>query len=107
MENIIRSSIALIVLFIFMGFIRIYYGGGVGFKVVPKNSYSYVDTIVNLDNIFGMPRIIVAAQHPAVKKQLEEMGILETDERIKQRIQSEFKEKIRQHLEEYYSQSGR
>ncbi len=37
------------------GFFRVYYGGGNGFKIVPKYSFGYHDTIVNLDDILGQP----------------------------------------------------
>jgi len=83
----------LLVLVIFWGTIRIYYGGEIGMRVVLKASFSFKDTIVNLDDIFGQPRIVVATQHPAVKKQLEEMGIIETDDqgfdRTMEKLQNE------------------
>lgn len=87
--------------------IRVYHGGGIGLQVVLKDSPSFTDTVVNLDDIFGMPRIAVAAQHPAVKRQLEAMGLVKTDKAIeaetKERIQremSEAMEKARRDVEE-------
>jgi len=59
---------------ILFGFFRVYYGEGVdgtGIKVVTKSSFSFKDTIVNFDDIIGMPRISVASEHPAVKSNLK------------------------------------
>jgi hypothetical protein len=78
----------LAVLFVF-GFFRVYYGKDIGFKIVSKYSFGYHDTIVNLDDILGQPRIVVAIQHPEVKRQLEEMGLIDTDKKAL--------EKLRQH----------
>lgn len=76
------------------GFLRIYYGGGIGIKIVPKQSFSFKDTIVNLDEIFGMPRIVVASKHPAVKRQLEKMGLAKTDEEVENEALKKLKEEI-------------
>lgn len=65
------------------GKLRIYYGGGMGFKLVAKKSFSFKDTIVNMDDIFGMPLIAVESLHPAVRRQLEDMGIIETGDKAK------------------------
>ncbi len=72
--------------FLLCGFGRIYTGGGIGFKVMGKQSFSFKDTFVNLDDLMGMPRIAVAAQHPSVKRQLEDMGIIESDEEVERKI---------------------
>lgn len=71
------------------GLFRVYYGGGIGVKVVWKESFSFQDTIVNVDDIVGMPRIVVATKHPQVKRQLEDMGIVETEEQAKKRMWDE------------------
>ena len=39
-----------------------------------------------MDDIIGMPRFAVASQHPQVKRQLEDMGMVETDEQAKERF---------------------
>lgn len=71
-----------ICLFLTLGLIRVYYGGGRGIRPVFKGTFSFTDTFVNLDDIFGMPRIVVAAKHPAVKRQMEERGWIQTDEQV-------------------------
>jgi hypothetical protein len=80
-------------LFVFaFGMLRIYTGSGIGMKIVTKDSFSFSDTFVNLDDdVFGKPRIFFANEHPAVKKQLEKMGILETDEQIQARVEVEMR----------------
>ena len=81
----------------------IYVGSPLGFRVVFKSSPSFTDTWVNLDDLIGMPNMFFAAQHPAVKRQLQEMGVIETDEqmerRIRQKIESEM-DTARQKAEE-------
>lgn len=91
---IILWFISILALTITIGFIRIYYGGGIDTRFVLKDSFSFKDTIVNLDDLLGQPRIVVATKHPAVKKQLERMGIIETDEAVKQRLQREIETDI-------------
>lgn len=71
---------SLITLVLLIGFGRIYYGGGFGIQFTFKSAFSFKDTIVNLDEIIGMPRFVVAMNHPSVKKQLEEKGWIKTDE---------------------------
>lgn len=77
-------GVAIVVLVIFCGLFRVYIGGGVGLRVLLKDGFSFNDTIVNLNDIFGMPRVAVAAQHPAVKRQMERMGWIRSDEDIMQ-----------------------
>lgn len=98
-ENKRLIALVVVALLIAVGGFRVYYGGGIGFKVVPKNSYSFTDTIVNLDDLFVMPRIAVASQHPAVKRQLEEMGVIKTDEEmeaeVRRKIMKDYENEIR------------
>lgn len=100
-QSIRLIALVAVALLIAVGGFRIYYGGGIGLKIVAKNSYSFTDTIVNLDDLLGQPRIVVAIQHPAVKRQLEEMGIIETDEQIKAKIKREIEEKQRAAMKDY------
>ena len=90
-----------VALLIAVGGFRVYYGGDFGFKIVAKNSYSFTDTIVNLDDLIGQPRIVVATQHAAVKRQLEEMGFIETDEQIQERVEQEIEAKQKEMMREY------
>ncbi len=69
------------------GFFRVYYGGSIGFKIVPKYSFGYHDTIVNLDDILRQSRVVVAIQHPEVKRQLEEMGLVDSDKKALEKLQ--------------------
>jgi len=94
-------------IFILAGLLRIYHGGGIGFRIVSKHSFSFKDTIVNVDNIIGMPRIVVAAKHPAVKRQLEEMGIVESDEQAEDRIRQEINEESKIMMKEIEEESER
>lgn len=74
------AVIAGVVVLLAAGLCRVYYGGGIGLRVVYKHSFSFKDTIVNLDDLIGQPRLVIAAQHPAVKRQLEEMELIQSDE---------------------------
>ena len=76
--------------FVTAGLIRIYVGGSIGMRVVAKESFSFKDTYVCLADIFGQPRIVVATKHPAVKRQLESMGIIKTDEQVHRETKAEF-----------------
>lgn len=71
-----------VVVLLAAGLCRVYYGGGIGLRIVYKHSFSFKDTIVNLDDLIGQPRLVIAAQHPAVKQQLEEMGLIQSDEQV-------------------------
>ena len=75
-------SIALISLFVTAGFYRFYYGGKLGHKVVQKKSFSFKDTLVNLNTLSVKSRNFLAENHPEVKSQMEVMGIIKTDEQI-------------------------
>lgn len=86
---------------IFIGFLRIYYGGNIGLRIIAKQSFSFKDTIVNLDDLLGQPRIVIASQHPAVKRQLEDMGIIETDEQVQERIRIEIERETQKVMQEY------
>ena len=89
----IAIFLAMVILIAF-GMLRIYTGGGIGLKVTTKASFSFTDTFINMDDdVFGKPRMLFANEHPAVKKQLEEMGILETDEQVQDRVEAEMKVK--------------
>ena len=77
---LVLAVVAGIIVLLAAGLCRVYYGGGVGIQIVYKHSFSFQDTIVNLDDLIGQPRIVIAAKHPAVKRQLEEMGMIESDE---------------------------
>jgi hypothetical protein len=89
--NKIMIIVLLLVFFFSIGSLRIYTGGDIGFKLTSKESFSFTDTFVNLDDVFGKPRFLFANEHPAVKKQLEEMGILETDEQVQEKIEAEMR----------------
>ena len=80
--------------------LRIYYGSGVGFRVVFKNGPAFKDTIVNVDDMRIMPRITLASNHPAVKRQLEKMGIFENDAKVKAQIRNMMKKDLKQLLRE-------
>ena len=99
--------IAAVLLAIIGGFLRIYYGGGIGIRIVAKHSFSFKDTIVNLDNLFGQPRIVIATKHPAVKRQLEEMGIIETDEQVEEQVRREIEEESKQMMREIEEETKR
>lgn len=90
------SILFLVILFIFIGFFRIYYGGGIGLRIVAKDGFSFSDTLVNLNDIIGMPRFTVASNHPAVKRQLEEMGIVQTDEQAQKEIMQDINQKTKE-----------
>jgi len=90
-----------------VGFIRVYYGGEIGMRIVAKDSFSFKDTIVNLDDLLGQPRIVVATQHPAVKKQLERMGIVETDEQVQERVRREIEEESKRMMQDIEKETKR
>ncbi|MDP8223210.1 MAG: hypothetical protein P9L99_07625 [Candidatus Lernaella stagnicola] len=100
-NKIIMAVVIVVTLFFVAGFLRLYYGGGIGLKVLPKHSFGFTDTVVNLDDLLGMPRIVFAATHPAVKRQLEEIGFLQTDEELKEEIMREMNETIQQNLRDF------
>lgn len=92
---------AAIVVFIMSGFFRLYYNDRIGFKIKAKHSFSFEDTIIDLDDLIGKPRILIASEHPEVKRQLEEMGVLETDEQLQNRMEQEIYRKSKQMMQNY------
>jgi len=108
MKKISKSTIILLLILItiIIGYIRIYYGGGIVIRIVAKDSFSFKDTIVNLDDIFGMPRIAVAINHPAVKRQLEKMKIIKTDKQIEENIKQELELETMKEYEKLRKQFG-
>jgi zinc-ribbon domain len=85
---IFRFTVDIILVIVIAGFVRIYYGNPLGLRFTVKNSFSFKDSVVNMADLIGQPRSLVATEHPAVKRQLEEAGIIETDEQAKQRSQN-------------------
>ena len=81
-----RVGLGGIGLLLLWGFVRVYYGSGVGVRLVWKQRFSFKDGLVNLDDILRMSRIVLAIKHPQVKRQLEQMGILETTEQARARL---------------------
>ncbi|MGD0659685.1 MAG: hypothetical protein ABSD38_16615 [Syntrophorhabdales bacterium] len=80
-----------VALFWSSGYLRLYYGSTISTTIRAKDSFSFKDTIVNLDNIIGQPRIVVASEHPAVMRQLEQMGMMESDDQIVRDIEERFR----------------
>jgi len=95
------------VLFGSSGFFRVYYGGDIGFRVVAKHSISFTDSVVNLDNLLGRPRIVVASEHPAVKRQLEEMGIIESDQQVQRRAMKDVEENSKRMMRDIENETRR
>ena len=63
-----------------LGLLRIYHGSTIGTRIVAKGGFSFKDTIVNVDRILTLPRTELALKHPAIERQLEEMGVLTPEE---------------------------
>lgn len=92
--NIFIGILFCLIVFLCFGLFRVYHGGNIGLKFVTKNSFSFTDTFVNLDDdILGQPKILVKSKHPAVFRQLVEMKYLESDEDAKSRLENEMKRK--------------
>jgi len=78
--------------------LRVYYGGGVGLRIVFKGGPAFKDTVVNVDDMRVIPRIALASNHPAVKRQLEKMGIFEDDALARERIKGEMTKDLKKLL---------
>lgn len=94
-------------LLVLISMFRVYYGGKIGLQVVRKESPSFTDTIVNLDDFLGMPRFAVAAQHPSVKRQMEAFGWVETDEAAHEEIKRKVEREMNEGMEKGRRQLGR
>lgn len=106
-NKVFMMIVVAVVLFFAFGMLRVYTGSGIGMKIVTKDSFSFTDTFVNLDDdVFGKPRIFFANEHPAVKRQLEKMGILETDEQLQERVEAEMKIKQEEIMREVEAQQA-
>ena len=104
-------AVLFLVLFLVSGAVRVYYGAGMRPHIVFKKSWSLKDTIVCLDDILSMPRAALAALHPAVKTQLEEMDVIPTDEEVEAQVEreveqkmQEYQQKLERELERSYQQ---
>lgn len=72
----ISELVLVLILFLLLGFVRIYYGAGHPFMVVWKGEFTLQDTLVNLSKYLDMTREELIAQHPYVLGQLEEMYLI-------------------------------
>ena len=99
-----KVVIVAVSLFIAYGTVRVYTGGSIGFKITTKNSFSFTDTFINLDDILGKPNFVFSSEHPAVKKQLQEMGVIETDEQMRKRIEADLETQQAKAMEDYQQQ---
>ncbi|MFH1395450.1 MAG: hypothetical protein ABIH09_04760 [Candidatus Omnitrophota bacterium] len=95
-----HCCIIVVIALILISLFRVYYGAGVGCRVVFKNGPAFKDTVVNVDDMRVMPRITLASNHPAVKRQLEAMGIFESDAKARQRITDEMPEDLKKQFRE-------
>jgi hypothetical protein len=93
-RRFLQIAVPAALVLILSSLVRVYYGGGVGFQIVRKDSPGFSDTIVNLDEIFGMPRIVVASKHPGVKPQMEELGWIKTDEAVAEEAKRKFQQEF-------------
>lgn len=74
------SEIILVaILFLLLGFTRIYFGGGRSIMVVWKTGFTYRDTLVDLNKMLALPPKALKREHPAVYYQLIGMDILDQD----------------------------
>lgn len=103
------TKIIILAVFIFIayGTLRVYTGGGLGFKITTKDSFSFTDTFVNLDDVLGKPNFVFSSEHPAVKKQLQKMGVIETDEQMQERIEADIKAKQEEMMKDIESQQAK
>lgn len=97
----VSMAILAALLFLLSGFFRIFHGSSMSPVFAFKDSFSFKDTIVNIDDIVGMPMIAAKAQHPAAVRQAQELGILESDEAREQRIQNEIDSEMRDFQNSY------
>jgi|GEM_PF-4998915 len=98
MKKYRKEIILAVIVIVAVLLLRVYYGGGVGVRVVLKNGPAFRDTVVNVDDMRVMPRITLASNHPAVKRQLEKMGVFEEDAKARERIKDEMTKDLKQLL---------
>jgi hypothetical protein len=73
----VSELLLLILLLVMIGFVRVYYGGETGLIFVWKGQFSYMDTLVNLDEVRKTSRFELQRDRPLMYWQLEEMGLYE------------------------------
>lgn len=101
-ENMKRKSI--IILLVILGLIvygnfRIYFGGErFVCRIVKKTHFSLRNPVVDLETFLERSRKTITNNYPAIKKELEEMNIIYTDQEVLEEIQSE----IRNFNKKYY-----
>lgn len=77
------SEIVLVLILILLfACTRIYYGGEQGVMIVWKGELNLSDTLVNLDEMLNMPPQKLLEQHHSIYNQLEDMGMLNTDQTL-------------------------
>jgi len=91
---LIVGAVGLIIWIVFMGYVRIYHGGGYMTDWRWKANWGLQDTVVNMGEIMNMPYISVRTMHPTVVKQLEEMGMVLTEEQLKERAMQQSKQAV-------------
>lgn len=86
---------------LFIGNFHIITGGNVGgFSIASRDSFSFREFLVNVDEITGMPFIAAKAQHPFGVKVLQRTGLIESEDAFKKRVERETKEKMDKAMQE-------
>jgi hypothetical protein len=99
----IKSSVAskvivcaVCLLLIVLAFISNYHvvtGGGVGMKIVQRESFGFNEIFIDIDSITGMPYIAAKSRYPIGLKVLQRERLIESDDEFKDRLKNEKYEK--------------
>ena len=99
------SILLLVLAVIVWGHFRVYFGGEFFVvKIIVKSNYSLKNTIVNLENFLEKSRLSMKEDYPAIKRELEEMDILDTDQEIINKLDSDMKLHFYEKIRNLYSE---
>ena len=76
------------------GNVHVITGGGVGFRVVMRDSLSFSEFFVNVDSITSMPWIAAKSRFPIGCRILQREGLIESDAEFEVRRQKETQKRI-------------
>ena len=83
-----------ILLTVVIGSFHVITGSKIGMKVVRRDSFSFSEFLINVDEITSMPLLAAKFGHPVACSILQREGLIESDAEIQERFKKEAQEQI-------------
>ena len=67
-----------------------------GFRIIPKVSFGFAETFINIDAITGMPSIFAQSQYPISIRALRKSRLIESESQFEYRNKVELERKLKE-----------